>query len=53
VTSTKSRCRIRATLIEGIRVRFEGGRLWEAHAVPGEVVLQRMIETDEGPRRLG
>jgi aminopeptidase len=41
------------TLIEDIAVRFEGGKIVEAHASKGEVVLQRMIETDEGARRLG
>ncbi len=41
------------TLIEEIRVRFEGGKIVEAHAAEGEIVLQRMIETDEGARRLG
>ena len=41
------------TLIEEISVRFEAGRIVEAHATRGEQVLQRMIETDEGARRLG
>jgi aminopeptidase len=41
------------TLIEGISVRFEAGRIAEAHASKGDQVLQRMIETDEGARRLG
>jgi aminopeptidase len=41
------------TLIEEISVRFEAGRIVEAHAARGEQVLQRMIETDEGARRLG
>jgi aminopeptidase len=41
------------TLIEGIEVRFAGGKIVEAHAAQGEIVLQRMIETDEGARRLG
>jgi aminopeptidase len=41
------------TLIEDIRVRFEGGRIVEAHASKGEQVLQKMIETDDGARRLG
>jgi aminopeptidase len=41
------------TLIRDIAVRFEGGRIVQAHAAEGEVVLQRMIETDEGARRLG
>jgi aminopeptidase len=41
------------TLIENIRVRFEAGRIVEAHATRGEDVLNRLIETDEGARRLG
>jgi aminopeptidase len=34
-------------------VRFEGGKIVEARAARGNQVLQRMIETDEGARRLG
>ncbi len=41
------------TMIEGIRVRFEGGRIVQASATKGEEVLNRLIETDEGARRLG
>jgi len=41
------------TLIRDIRVRFEGGQVVEAHASSGEAVLQTMIGTDEGARRLG
>ena len=41
------------TLIEDIRVRFEGGRIVEAAAATGEAILRRMVETDEGARRLG
>ena len=35
------------------RSAFEGGRVVEAQAPRGEEVLQRMIDTDEGARRLG
>ena len=52
VTSTKP-LSYQGTMIEGISVRFEGGKIVEAHATKGEMVLQRMIETDEGARRLG
>jgi aminopeptidase len=52
VTSTKP-LSYQGTLIEGITVRFEAGKIVEAHASRGEQVLQRMIETDEGARRLG
>ena len=41
------------TLIEEIAVRFEGGRIVEAKASRGEEVLNRVLETDEGARRLG
>jgi aminopeptidase len=41
------------TLIEEISVRFEAGKIVDAHAARGNQVLQRMIETDEGARRLG
>jgi aminopeptidase len=52
VTSTKPLSH-QGTMIEGISVRFEGGKIVEAHAARGEAVLQRMIETDDGARRLG
>jgi aminopeptidase len=41
------------TLIRDIRVRFEAGRITEATASAGQAVLERMIGTDEGARRLG
>ena len=41
------------TLIENIQVRFEGGRIVEARASKGEKVLQKVLDTDEGARRLG
>lgn len=41
------------TLIRDIRVRFEKGVIVEASASTGQDVLQRMIDTDEGARRLG
>ncbi len=41
------------TLIEGIRVRFEAGRIVEAHATRGLEVLEKLISTDDGARRLG
>jgi aminopeptidase len=52
VTSTKPLSH-QGTMIEGISVKFQGGKIVEAHAARGEQVLQRMIETDEGARRLG
>ncbi len=41
------------TLIENIEVRFEGGRIVEAHASRGEDVLIKAMDTDEGGRRIG
>jgi aminopeptidase len=41
------------TLIENIRCRFEGGKIVEATATAGEDVLDKLISTDEGARRLG
>ena len=41
------------TLIENISVRFENGRIVEAKATAGEDVLNRLISTDDGARRLG
>jgi aminopeptidase len=52
VTSTKPLSH-QGTLIEGIAVRFEGGRVVEAKASRGQEVLEKMISTDDGARRLG
>ncbi len=41
------------TLIENIRCKFEGGKIVEATASTGEDVLNRLISTDDGARRLG
>jgi len=41
------------TLIENIAVRFEGGRIVQASATRGEEVLQKVLDSDEGARRLG
>ena len=41
------------TLIEGIAVRFAGGRIVEANADKGQQVLRKILETDEGARHLG
>lgn len=41
------------TLIEDIEVRFEEGRIVEAKASRGEAVLLKLLDTDEGARRLG
>jgi len=41
------------SLIDGIAVRFEEGRIVEAKAARGAEVLNKVLETDEGARRLG
>ncbi len=41
------------TLIRDIAVTFEAGRITEAHASSGEDVLQKVLGTDDGARRLG
>ncbi|MGY3605193.1 MULTISPECIES: aminopeptidase [unclassified Bradyrhizobium] len=41
------------TLIDNIQVRFEEGRIVEARASCGEEVLKKVLDTDEGARRLG
>jgi len=52
VTATKP-LSYQGTMIEGIQVRFEGGRIVEARATKGQEVLQKLVDTDEGARRLG
>jgi aminopeptidase len=52
VTSTKPLSH-QGTLIENIKVRFEGGRIVEAKATRGEEVFNKVLGTDEGARRLG
>jgi aminopeptidase len=52
VTATKPLSH-QGTMIEGIQVRFEQGRIVEAHATRGQEVLQKLIDTDDGARRLG
>jgi aminopeptidase len=41
------------TLIDNIQVRFEEGRIVAAKASRGEEVLNKVLDTDEGARRLG
>ncbi|WP_144377298.1 aminopeptidase [Mesorhizobium amorphae] len=52
VSSTKP-LSYQGTLIDEISVRFEEGRIVEAKAARGEDVLQKVLDTDEGARRLG
>ena len=41
------------SLIENIKVKFEKGKIIEAHASKGEEVLLKVLDSDEGARRLG
>jgi len=41
------------SMIDGIRVEFRDGVITEAHASRGEAVLNKVLGTDEGSRRLG
>jgi aminopeptidase len=52
VVSTKP-LSYQGTLIDGIVVSFEAGRIVEAKAARGEDVLKKVLDTDEGARRLG
>lgn len=52
ITATKPLSH-QGTMIEGIQVRFEAGRIVEARATRGQEVLQKLIDTDDGARRLG
>ncbi len=52
VSSTKP-LSYQGTLIDDIAVRFEDGRIVEAKASKGEEVLNKVLDTDEGARRLG
>ena len=52
VTATKPLSH-QGTMIEGIQVRFEKGQIVAARASRGQEVLEKLIATDEGARRLG
>jgi aminopeptidase len=40
-------------MVEGLELRFEGGRVVEANASAGAEVVEQQLETDEGARSLG
>jgi aminopeptidase len=52
VSSTKP-LSYQGTLIDEIKVTFKEGKIIEAHASKGEKVLQKVLNSDEGARRLG
>ncbi|MEJ2667316.1 MAG: aminopeptidase, partial [Deinococcales bacterium] len=41
------------TVVDDFELRFEGGRVVEAHAGRGQHELERILDTDEGARSLG
>ena len=52
VTATKPLA-FQGKVIEGIKVRFEAGRIVEATATANESVLKTLIDTDDGAARIG
>jgi len=52
VSSTKPLSH-QGTLIDDIRVEFSEGRIVKASAARGEAVLNKVLDTDQGARRLG
>jgi len=44
---------VRGTLIDGIEMHFENGRVTKASAKKGEEVLLGLLDTDEGAKHLG
>lgn len=44
---------VRGVVVEGVRVRFENGVVVEASATSGESSFLKLLDTDEGARRLG
>jgi aminopeptidase len=52
VSSTKP-LSLRGTLVEGIRVTFHEGAIIDAKAEKGQAVLEKLIGTDAGSKRLG
>lgn len=41
------------TLIDDFQINFENGRITKVSAKKGEAALQKLVDTDEGSRRLG
>ena len=53
VRSTRPLATSGGVIVEGLELRFEGGRVVEARAEKGEDVIHSQLEADEGARRLG
>jgi aminopeptidase len=53
VTSSRPLVTSGGVIVEGLRLRFENGRVVEASADKGEDVIHAQLDTDDGARRLG
>ena len=53
VRSTRPLATSGGFIVEGLQLRFEGGRVVEAKADKGEDVIHAQLDIDEGARRLG
>jgi len=53
VRSTRPLATSGGIIVEGLQVRFEGGRVVEAKADKGQEVIESQLDSDEGARRLG
>jgi aminopeptidase len=53
VTATKPLVLIDGTVVEGLRMRFEGGRVVEVDADTAADVMRMIVDRDEGAARLG
>jgi aminopeptidase len=53
VSSTRPLVTSGGVIVEGLRLRFENGRVVEASADKGQDVIHAQLDADEGARRLG
>jgi len=53
VRSTRPLATAGGLIVEGLELRFDGGRVVEANAKKGEDVIRAQLDTDDGARRLG
>jgi aminopeptidase len=53
VRSTRPLATAGGLIVEGLQLRFDGGRVVEAKAEKGQDVIRAQLDTDEGARRLG
>jgi aminopeptidase len=53
VRSTRPLATAGGLIVEGLQLRFDGGRVVEATAHKGEDVIRAQLDTDAGARRLG